>query len=311
MLRTTLQRTLLHSPVVVSVAVATVIMTVTWWGGADIDVIVMNVKVWEKWELWRAITSMLVHVDPLHLIFNLYWFFVFGLLLERVYGHLRLAGIILLTASISSLAEFALASGGVGLSGVGYGLWGLLFVLERHDQRFAGVVDARTNQAFVVWFFICIVFTITDILPIGNIAHATGALTGWLLGIAICKKGFLKVPAIAGIALLLGASLVGSTVLWPTVNLTEFAENEIERTGVIAIQKEDKQRAVELLEIAAHIRNAPARAWYNLGIAYLNIQKFSQATDAFQHAAALPDATEDMKRFADIWKASLPYLKTP
>jgi len=43
----------------------------------------------------------------------------------------------------SSAAEFALFQGGIGLSGVGYGLFGLLWVLSWHASDFAGGVDSQ------------------------------------------------------------------------------------------------------------------------------------------------------------------------
>ena len=39
-------------------------------------------------EPWRIVTSILPHGDPLHLLFNLYWVWVFGAILETRFGHL-------------------------------------------------------------------------------------------------------------------------------------------------------------------------------------------------------------------------------
>src|SRR4051794_15366510 len=85
---------------------------------------------------WRLITSIFPHADIFHLAFNVYWIWVFGTLLEETFGHLAYAGIVLLLAAGSGAAELAVLDGGVGLSGVGYGLFGMLFVLSRRDPRF-------------------------------------------------------------------------------------------------------------------------------------------------------------------------------
>ena len=152
-------------------------ITVTglWWYGHTIDWTIMNNRVFAKWELWRTPTSTLPHDGIFHLAFNLYWLWAFGTLVERVYGHIRCAGIYLLLAFGSSLAEFSLFIGGIGLSGVGYGLWGMLWVLGKRDPRFEQAVDYQTSRLFVVWFFVCLALTVTGVMPVANVAHGVGA----------------------------------------------------------------------------------------------------------------------------------------
>src|SRR5689334_14502236 len=101
-------------PLTVSVSLAALAVTGAWWSGWNIEQIATTDEVWEKWQLWRALTSTLPHADVFHLAFNLYWFWTFGTLVEKVYGHVKFAAIILLLALGSSLAEFALLEGGVG-----------------------------------------------------------------------------------------------------------------------------------------------------------------------------------------------------
>ena len=292
-------------PVTAGVGLAALTVTGLWWSGGSIDGFVMNAQVWEKWELWRALTSTLPHKGILHLGFNLYWLWVFGTLLERVYGHLKFAGIVLLLAFGSMLAEFALFAGGVGLSGVGYGLWGMLWALERHDAWFHGTVDNQTSRVFVIWFFLCIALTIANVMPVANVAHGVGACMGVLLGLAASSKGALKWKSSAGLAAILILALTGSTVLWPWVNLSKHAEPEVERAGLQALDRDDVAHAVKLLETSAHMRGAPARAWYNLGIAYQRLRKYDQALAAFEHAAQMPDATGDYQQIADELRGDL------
>jgi membrane associated rhomboid family serine protease len=287
--------------VTVSVGLLALAVSVMWWTGSSlhIDGLVMNVKVWERWELWRALTSTLPHLNFLHLAFNLYWLWIFGTLLERVYGHLRYAGIVLLLAFFSSMADFMLSHGGVGLSGVGYGLWGMLSVLAKRDPRFAGTIDSRTNQLFIGWFFLCIFLTISGAMPVGNVAHGAGAILGALLGLAASSTGKIRQLSRAGIAAAVLLVTAGSTLLWPWINLTDSAESEIERAGVEALHLVDNTKAIKLLETATHTRHAPARAWYNLGIAYQRLYRYPDSLAAYEHAARLPDATPDMQEAAE------------
>jgi len=105
-------------------------------------------------QLWRLVTSIFPHIDILHLAFNLYWLWVLGTVVERVYGHAKTILLLALLAVGSNSLDFAFDQGGVGLSGVGYGLFGLLCVLSERDERFRGAIDRRTVQLFVGWFFI-------------------------------------------------------------------------------------------------------------------------------------------------------------
>jgi membrane associated rhomboid family serine protease len=305
----------LRYPVTTSVAGMAIAVTAMWWSGQDIDGIVMNGRVWANWELWRALTCTLPHVNFFHIAFNLYWLWTFGTLVERVYGHAKCAGIFLLLAFGSSLADFAVFSGGVGLSGVGYGLWGMLWVLEKRDPRFADAVDYRTSQMFVVWFFLCIVLTVTNVMPVGNVAHGVGAVMGALLGAAASSQGVMRWKSCAGLVAVVILALAGATVFWPWVNLTANAEPEVERAGLEASDHHDNRRAVRLLEISTRMRHAPAQAWYNLGIVCQRSGKYDEALAAYEHAAQMPDADsqmqkaeEDMKNYF-IWSRGNPQEK--
>ena len=284
------------------VGIAAIVVTVLWWSGRGIEAFEANGKVWEKWELWRAFTSTLPHASFFHLAFNLYWLWIFGALIERVYGHLKTAAIFAFLAFGSMLAEFAVSEGGVGLSGVGYGLWGMLWVLQKRDPRFANAVDRLTSQTFVIWFFLCIVLTLTNVFPVANVAHGAGAVLGALLGWAASGTLSMKWKAITALAIFMILSLLGSTIFWPEVNLSSFAEGEIERIGLEAAGRGDNVYAAHCFETAVHTRHAPAGAWYNLGVAYDRLGRMSEAYACFERAAAMPDADSQIRDVAGEWE---------
>jgi membrane associated rhomboid family serine protease len=172
-------------------------------------------------EPWRLFTSVLPHLDVFHLVFNVYWLWIFGTLLEEVLGHVRLLGLVALFAAGSMSAQFAVGHGAVGLSGVGYGLFALLWVLSSRDRRFAEAVDARTAQLFALWFVVCVVATYTKIWAVGNVAHGVGAVLGGLVGAAMsARTPRTRLLAAAGVPVLLAASFAGATVLRPRANLS-------------------------------------------------------------------------------------------
>src|SRR5437764_1092788 len=122
-------------PVVSGAALIAIGVTIAWWSKVDISPLFETAMI-RRGELWRLLTSIFPHADILHLAFNVYWLWVFGRLVEQVYGHLKTALLIVLFAVGSGSLEFAFARGGVGLSGVGYGFFGLLWILSRFDEKF-------------------------------------------------------------------------------------------------------------------------------------------------------------------------------
>jgi GlpG protein len=56
-------------------------------------------------EVWRLVTPAFMHVDPLHLVFNMIWFYLFGSQIERRLGATRLLLVIAVTAVLSNAAQ--------------------------------------------------------------------------------------------------------------------------------------------------------------------------------------------------------------
>ena len=147
-------------------------------GGTNIgEQFMFNAVDWWR-EPWRLVTPALFHGDIIHLLFNLCWLWVFGTLVEAEFGHAPTLGIFLLLAAGSEAAEYAVFGEGIGLSGVNYGLFGLLWVLSRRDRRFYDAVDRQTVQLMVGWFFLCIVLTIAKVWSIANVAHGAASSSG-------------------------------------------------------------------------------------------------------------------------------------
>jgi membrane associated rhomboid family serine protease len=206
----------LHYPVITGTALLAIGVTVAWWAKVDISPLFESAMI-RRGELLRLITSMFPHVGLLHLAFNIYWLWIFGTVTEEKLGHLRTSVLILLFAIGSGAWEFALASGGIGLSGVGYGLFGLVWMLSRYDERFKDAIDTKTVQLFVGWFFFCVFATYTKIMPVGNIAHAAGAILGILTGLAIARPDN-RAPVTAALGAVLLVGLWGATSGRPRIN---------------------------------------------------------------------------------------------
>jgi membrane associated rhomboid family serine protease len=261
-------------------------VSLAYWAKVDISPVLVNPMV-GRGELWRLVSATLPHANLFHLLFNVYWVWTFGALIELTFGSLATLGIFVLLASGSMAAEWAFLRGGVGLSGVGYGLLGLVYTLERRDRRFADAVDQLTVLIFAAWFVLCIITTVAGIFPVANIAHAAGWVLGIVLGLAISERLPRKTFALVGLIVMQGLFLLGATIARPYINRSSDAALEVEGMGYNALQENRDTDAVYWLRQAVIMEPGVPRAWENLGIAYSRIDQEKPAADAFARADQL------------------------
>ena len=104
-------------------------------------------------EPWRVLSTAFVHGGQfgedsayggiLHAGINIVLAMYLAPPLEKRWGHLRMAAFIIMTATISSLAEYALFVPCVGLSGVVYGLLAARWFISRAEPKFEPQLDGR------------------------------------------------------------------------------------------------------------------------------------------------------------------------
>ncbi len=213
-----------------------------------------------------------------------------------------MALIVLFLAVGSSAAEWAVFSGGVGLSGVGYGLFGMLWVLSKTDRRFAGAIDTQTVVIFVAWLFLSILTTIKGTMNVANVAHVAGALLGANLGwITGRPRHRTAAAAVAGLAFCM--CLLGASVLRPYVNFSDSAWQEYAYAGYQALTANQPKAAVGWLQEAVRYHGVRAGDWYNLGLAYEQLGQRDKAMNCFQQArrldpsdASFKEAIEDLRQ---------------
>jgi membrane associated rhomboid family serine protease len=275
-------------PVTAGTGLLAIGVTLAWWAKLDVSPLFESAMV-RRGEVWRLITSIFPHIDVLHLIFNLYWLWVFGTLVEEVYGHFKTAGLFLLFAVGPNALEYAFSVGGVGLSGVGYGLFGLLWVLSRRDERFRDAIDTRTIQLFVVWFFICVLLTVANVMQVGNIAHGAGAVLGILTGFAITMPE-RRATVVTSIGLILAFGFWASSVGRPKVNFSAYGGYEECKAGDDAMRAQHYDEALKWLQIAVTYRKPQMACLTDLGFTYQELNRGDQALAAYQKSAAMGDA---------------------
>ena len=263
-------------PVTAWTAVVAAVISFAWWAGANISPLLAAGGL-RQGELWRLVTSVFLHVDIVHLAFNLYWIWAFGTCVEAVYGYARTAGLFFLLALVSSSFQFALGGGGVGLSGVNYGLLGLLWIMVGRDERFRDAIDSKTVSVFLLWFLACLWLSATNTYAVGNIAHGAGLILGVLIGIAIRNRRRVLAGIAIGAMILFG--LWGSTVGRPIINGYEQAD-----IGYKALVDNRNEEAARWLHKAVVFEPKAAWIWLNLGIAYQRLHDRALAKAAFERA---------------------------
>jgi membrane associated rhomboid family serine protease len=271
----------------ITVMVAAAVLSVLRFQGADLDPLIADARGLPEnaWTLW---TSTLLHGGWMHLLFNLYWIFKFGVLLEALFGLRLYALIVLGLGAGSSAVQLALSGPGIGLSGVGYGMFGLLWALDRWHPRCRGVLDKSVAELFAVWFLVCLALTWFDVMPIGNAAHGGGFVLGALLGWTLAARGRAR---LSRSAVLVGCSVLCVLLVLPpvrhVVNRSQDYSLELFERGYDAFESEEWERAERLYEDLVAREPEWFEAWHNLGVAHDRLGRREEARAAFDRAEEL------------------------
>ena len=147
-------------------------------------------------EWWRILTSAFFHLGLIHLGFNMYVLYLYGPIVERMYGRLEYAAIYLLCAAGGSVLTILVdpRQFAAGASGAIFGIIGLLFAVSRRHHAVVG----REGRAMMAGIGSYLVFLLLFTFLVPNISW-TGHLGGLIVGAVL---GFLLPPT--GVATLSG-----------------------------------------------------------------------------------------------------------
>jgi len=141
-------------------------------------------------EYWRLWSVTLLHVDFLHLAFNMYALYIAGTIVERWYGSLRFGAFYLACAAAGSTASFVFSGDApsVGASGAIFGLFGILLAAGRIHHPVDRQSRAIVSQ-LVVLILINLAFGFASGGAIDNAAHLGGLAAGLWLGALVPPTG--------------------------------------------------------------------------------------------------------------------------
>jgi GlpG protein len=139
-------------------------------------------------EVWRLVTPIFMHVNPIHIFFNMWWLVALGTMIETRRGTARLAVLVLISAVISNVGQFLYmeeANPGKpqifeGMSGVVYALFGYIWMKGLYEPEQGMIMLPNNVTIMIVWLFLCMTGAIG---PIANAAHVLGLVVGVTFGV--------------------------------------------------------------------------------------------------------------------------------
>ena len=145
-------------------------------------------------QYWRLFAAMFLHVGFAHLLFNSLGLLIFGVVVERLYGHFRFVAIYVLAGLAGSVASYLLntITVGAGASGAIFGVMGAFaafFVSSRHELGEAG---RQSLSGIAVLLAINLFFGFAT-PQIDNWAHLGGLAGGFAVGLAFSPQ-YRRVP---------------------------------------------------------------------------------------------------------------------
>lgn len=138
-------------------------------------------------ELWRLITPMLLHVNLIHLIFNMWATTIESTAIEYTRGTMKLFVLVLVSAVVSNVGQYlyevnfeGLLTPWGGFSGVLYALFGYLWMKSRFEPSHGMMIPPGAVRTMLLWLLL----GFTGIMPMANGAHVAGLVVGMMFGLA-------------------------------------------------------------------------------------------------------------------------------
>lgn len=189
-------------PLTSGIAVMAIVLTLLMGSGYDVRGLMFLPHAFFG-EPWRMVTWILPHGGVLHLVFNVYWLWVFGAFLEELFGPFKTVVLIVATAVVSGFLQFVMVGPNfIGLSGIIYAMFGFFVVAKRVNIAYARTIDSATEQVLGAWFFIAIVLDQLGQMSIANWVHGGGFVVGAFFGLAWAGRKSQRVIGYAVLSVL-------------------------------------------------------------------------------------------------------------
>lgn len=147
-------------------------------------------------EWWRLLTGAFLHLGFLHIASNMYALWLFGPLMEQLYGHVEFAVIYLLCALGGNVLTILVRpdTPALGASGAIFGLLGLGFIISRRRHLLLGP-QARAMLSQVGTLLVLNLFITFSVPFISWTGHVGGLAIGAAIGLLLAPT---NVPTLGG-----------------------------------------------------------------------------------------------------------------
>jgi len=273
-------------------------------------------------EYWRFLTPVFLHADIEHLIMNCLSLFVFGRIVEGMYGHKKFTFIYFTAGIMGSIASFMLSpNSAVGASGAIFGLMGALLYFSVENPT---LFKKYFGNSILVMVVINLVYGF--IRPgIDNYGHIGGLIGGFLAsGIVKLRKSTNKLlsrPVFIGLTVLIlcgslyyGFNMSGNAKYYEFEELIEanklkeaekkaeeildmsLVDTDLKTDTLISIAMLDyfQGKYDEAIEKANYLKDLDAsKGHYILGIIYLNEQEYELAEEELKAAVKIDPSLKE------------------
>ncbi len=146
------------------------------------EIFVLNQSAISGYQIWRFVTAIFLHGSVMHLAYNLFALFFFGIALEKLIGSRKFLIVFFGSGIIANIISVNFYGSSLGASGAIMGIIGALTIIKPLMMVWAFGLILPMFIAAILW-------VVGDILGIfmpsnvGNIAHLSGIGVGLLVGI--------------------------------------------------------------------------------------------------------------------------------
>ena len=216
--------------------------------------------------LWGLITPVFIHGSVFHLLFNMIWMVQLGRLLERSLPPAIYLLFLVAAAAVGSACELLLSGQtGIGMSGVVYAMFGLMWAGRGMYPAWASIATRDNLRLFIGWGLFCVFATYFHILGlnVANGAHGGGFLFGLCIGFLFYSPRRRYVWAIP-LALLLAALVLACTWQPWSRDWTFWKANR-------EFERKHYAQAIRWYQSSLRHGGDPHDNWYNISLAWHNI----------------------------------------
>ncbi len=241
-------------------------------------------------EVWRMLTAVFIHLNPLHILMNMIALLQVGPLLERYYGQARFVLLYIVAGLGGSALSLAwhwnqpiVAAGASGaISG--------LILAGAVVSQLIGTVQARAvRNSMLIWAGVVLLYGTSG--NVDNSAHLGGMITGAALAWGLGRRlALAPQPPAQGLGLesaLLGLLVAGSFALAALNRTQAVSAGDLVNQGVDYSRADKPAEALPLYQRAVTLEPANAVAQFDLALTLLRLNRFPEAAAAGERAAAL------------------------